>query len=468
MQAGRRGFPLGFLLGLAVATVVAPTARSHDIPNERVDRSIQVTVGPGRLEIAYEVSLSELTLTQDLRALTGTLPGGDRSSWLARYAEVTGPLNAKGLVVAVDGQPVSLSRQGYRLVLEEHPRYTFRYEAAIPEQGSLRVRDLNFVSSEGTSRLGVRGRDGVNISGDNLAGDVEQITVRPVWQLSDEEERRTRQVDVRFASLKMPGGGVLAGGTHSERNAAPSIKQTGQEPESGPKTAGARPRRTTRVSELLDDTLERSWIFLGLLALVLGAAHAIQPGHGKTLVTAAALGPQARLYQPVLLGLATTLTHMGSVLLVALALWLTGATQVETVHTGLARCAGFVIASAGFWRIGRYVGGYDEHEIVEHRTEGMSHLEVLGLGIAGGLVPCWDAVGLVVLAAALGRLGEGVALVLAFSAGMAFVLVVVGWLAWKFKARVFGLDREPKWQRRLGLACGMILSAIGLYLFLQA
>ena len=109
--------------------------RSHDIPNQRVDRSIQVTLGPGRLEIDYEVSLSELTLTQDLRALTGTLPGGDRSAWLALYAEVTGPLNAKGLAVTVDGQPVILSGQGYDLVVEEHPRYTFHFEAAIPRAG---------------------------------------------------------------------------------------------------------------------------------------------------------------------------------------------------------------------------------------------------------------------------------------------------------------------------------------------
>ena len=52
-----------------------PAARAHDIPNQRVDRSIQVTLGPGRLEIDYEVSLSELTLTQDLRALDGYVAG---------------------------------------------------------------------------------------------------------------------------------------------------------------------------------------------------------------------------------------------------------------------------------------------------------------------------------------------------------------------------------------------------------
>ena len=60
--------------------------------------------------------------------------------------------------------------------------------------------------------------------------------------------------------------------------------------------------------------------------------------------------------------------------------------------------------------------------------------ELLGLGLAGGLVPCWDAVGLIVLATALGRLGTGVILVVAFGAGMAGVLVAVGLLAGRLKA----------------------------------
>ena len=50
-------------------------AHAHDIPNARVDRSIQVSLDPGRLEIDYEVSLSELTLTRDLRMLVGSCPG---------------------------------------------------------------------------------------------------------------------------------------------------------------------------------------------------------------------------------------------------------------------------------------------------------------------------------------------------------------------------------------------------------
>ena len=98
---------------------------------------------------------------------------------------------------------------------------------------------------------------------------------------------------------------------------------------------------------------------------------------------------------------------------------------------------------------------------------GRGSLGLIGLGLAGGLVPCWDAVGLLVLAAALGRLAEGIGLVLAFSAGMAAVLVAVGGLAWRLKSAVVGLDRNPAWQRRLGIASGVLLAGIGLMLFVQ-
>src|SRR5436305_784347 len=91
---------------LLIPFLVNASAWAHDIPNARVDRSIQATIHRGRLAIDYEVSLSELTLTQDLRALIGTLPGADRQEWFDRYGRETAPLNAKGLLVHVDGKPI--------------------------------------------------------------------------------------------------------------------------------------------------------------------------------------------------------------------------------------------------------------------------------------------------------------------------------------------------------------------------
>jgi nickel/cobalt transporter (NicO) family protein len=461
--------PIDFWIGmfLVLTLLSRQAARGHDIPNQRVDRSIQATLRPGKLEIDYEVSLTELTLTQDLRSLIGSLPGGDRSQWLARYGQVTGPLDAKGFLISCDGKPVLLSMRTFDLVVEEHPRYTFHFEAGLPEHGRLHIQDTNYVSSEGTSRLAVRARDGLTIEGDELPVDVEDIPVRPVWQLSDEEERRTKKVELTF---RAPSVSLVP---HQTKPGELGSTEPVEIPSTfGTRESQSRPReslgRTEQLSRLLDRGSAASWFGLLLVAAGLGAIHAIQPGHGKTLVSAIALGPEARWYQPALLGVVTTTAHTGSVLLIASILWWTGATQVASLHRGLAQTAGFAIAAGGFWRLGRYLGKWGEHPHEDDlRPRALCLGSLLGLGLAGGLVPCWDAVGLVVLSAALGRLGAGVLLVIAFGVGMAAVLVGVGLLAARFKSAMRLSARGEVWESRLGLASGAILAGIGLVFFLQ-
>jgi ABC-type nickel/cobalt efflux system permease component RcnA len=449
---------------MAAATVLVtcgtPGASAHDIPNQRVDRSIQVSVHPRRLEVDYEVSLTELTLTQDLRALEGNLPGADREEWLARYAIVTGPLNAKGILISIDGRPAALQAQGYDLVVEEHPRYTFHFAVAISGPGRVSVHDTNYVSSEGTSRLAVRGLGGVVVSGDDLPADVNQIPIRSVWQLSDKEEQRTKKV---VFEVHMP----ASNRAEAQEARGPDVAASGTLSKPTQRSESSNPPRFDRISRLLGENTRWPWLTLAAMALALGAVHALQPGHGKTMLTAVALGPGARFYQPPLLGLATTLAHTGSVLVIAAVLWYTGATRVEAFHSGLTQAAGFGIAAAGFWRFGRQLGGHNQHAHNAAMSAAAGNLAVLGLGLAGGLVPCWDAVGLLVLAAALGRLAEGVGLVLIFSAGMAATLVTLGFLTWKVKASTIGVDVDPRWQRGLGLSSSIILSAIGLLLFFQ-
>src|SRR5262249_19705442 len=120
------------------------------------------------------------------------------------YARVTGPLNAKGFLVTVDGVAADLLLQGYRLVVEEHPRYTFHLATRIPAQGRLSLRDTNYAASEGTSRLAVRGRDGILIQGYDGPAEVEQVPIRPLWELSDDEERRPREIAVYFRCARQP------------------------------------------------------------------------------------------------------------------------------------------------------------------------------------------------------------------------------------------------------------------------
>jgi nickel/cobalt transporter (NicO) family protein len=457
MQPIRRSVELLFWVA-AFSSSPFPFALAHDIPNERIDRSIQVSLSPGQITIDYEVSLTELTLTQDLRRLIGNLPGADRQAWLARYGQETGPLNAKGMLITVDGEPALLSMKSFDLLVEEHPRFTFHLTGQIPARGRLRVHDTNYVSSEGTSRLAIRGQAGVVVAGDSLPGDVAQIAIRPVWALSDDEERRTKQVVVEYRAAELSEALPVNRSSTVPRAVAPATKPAASE-------QSPTFDRQWRLYRLLDETSKASWLMLGLIALLLGAAHAIQPGHGKTLVTAVALGPGVRFYQPAILGLATTLAHVGSVLSIAAVLWYTGATRVGTAHQALTKVAGFVIGAAGLWRIGRSLGGYLEHDDHELPSTAVNARNLIGLGLAGGAVPCWDAVALLLLAAAVGRLAAGIALVMAFSAGMAIVLVVVGVLAMKLKRATLGMEPQGRSRRALGLACGGILALIGCSLF---
>ena len=81
-------------------------------------------------------------------------------------------------------------------------------------------------------------------------------------------------------------------------------------------------------------------------------------------------------------------------------------------------------------------------------------------------MPCWDAVGLLVLCAAIGRLAAGVFLVVSFGVGMACVLVTVGIAAGWLKSALRLSVRARGWESRLGLASGLMLATIGLVFFL--
>jgi nickel/cobalt exporter len=452
------------LMVLTLAFVPTLQTRGHDIPNARVDRSIQATLFPGRLAIDYEVSLSELTLTQDLRMLIGVVPGADRRDWFESYGRETGPLNARGLLVAVDRRPLELSFRGFDLTVEEHPRFLFHFDVDIPRRGRLTIQDTNYAASEGTSRLAIRGREGVSFRGDDLPPDVETIPIRPLWQLSDAEERRTKQVAIEYAAPSSPPTAAVV--PSPGRTAAP-LPSSRNRPDPG----GVSGSGSSRLTRLLDRTAALPLFGLLSMAFGLGAVHALQPGHGKTLVAATVLDERGTWLRGALLAVSTTLMHTGSVLLVALGLWWTHSSRYGQIHLGLAHLAGGLIAGIGLWRLGRHLADLGEHDagsldeaVRVGPTPGGG---LIALGIAGGLVPCWDAVVLIVLATATGRLALGVVLLLAFGLGMALVLVAVGVVAGRLRRLVVRGDdarRPSPWERRLGIASGLTLTAIGVYL----
>jgi len=224
----------------------------------------------------------------------------------------------------------------------------------------------------------------------------------------------------------------------------------------------------------------------GLLYLMssfwLGAVHAATPGHGKTIAASYIVGARGRPVDALVLGIFVTLSHTSGIVLVAVLATLGSAWLIpQRVEAYLAVGTGILVIGIGLWmlrsqwdllpiagdeaegRPGR-TGDLDthDHNHGDHAPGAAAHDDahgrdpeyhrhgwgprhthnldaiaqsrprlavLLGLGIAGGLLPDPGALAILLAAIASGRLILGLLTVLVFSLGFASVLVVVGVVA---------------------------------------
>lgn len=280
-------------------------------------------------------------------------------------------------------------------------------------------------------------------------------------------------------------------------------------PSTGPVTA-----TTTLVG--LVKTGEFSPLFLFgafLLSLALGSLHALTPGHGKTLVAAYLIGSRGRSRDAIFLGFVVTLTHTGSVILLgSLTLLATQYILPGLIAPWLEFISGVLVVLFGvnllyqrrqvlidWWRqhsarpqterkrfslqsisIAQPVTGFgvlNIHSVDHHHGHGgHSHLppgdvtwkSLLALGISGGLVPCPDAIAILLVAVAINRILFGMLLIVAFSLGLALVLILIG-LALVQGARLAARnDWLNRFSRYTPIVSALVVSVLGLGLTVSA
>ncbi|HEX9924622.1 MAG TPA: hypothetical protein VGD99_18335 [Anaerolineae bacterium] len=250
--------------------------------------------------------------------------------------------------------------------------------------------------------------------------------------------------------------------------------------------------RQARLTDFLRQTEITPFLLMAVLGLsvVLGGLHALTPGHGKTLVAAYLIGSRGTVKDAVALGGIVTFTHTASVIVIGLLALLASHFIVPNVLApALEILSGILVVTLGLrllWsRWSAYRNGTEAHTHYHHNhhhpgedpsldqahEDGYHHpgleqiklSDLLTLGISGGLVPCPEALGIMLIAIGLNRIALGLGLVVAFSFGLAAILIIIGVLLVRSKSLLDRMGRVgTRWQTLLPVVSAVIVTLLGL------
>jgi ABC-type nickel/cobalt efflux system permease component RcnA len=250
-------------------------------------------------------------------------------------------------------------------------------------------------------------------------------------------------------------------------------------------------------------------------ALLLGAVHALSPGHGKTIVGAYLIGSRGTARHAAFLGLTVTITHTLGVfvlgfaalyasrfivperlfpilsLVSALLVLIMGvvllAQRARTARQALSRHPiapqvfqpvmqaaagqgrGLLLAQRGA-EVWHSHGGGPMHSHLPPGAAGekITWRSLLALGISGGLVPCPSAMVLLLAAVALNKTAYGMLLVVAFSLGLALTLTLIGLAFLYARNRLRPARAGSRWQQLLPMFSAAMITVLGIGLVFAA
>ena len=202
--------------------------------------------------------------------------------------------------------------------------------------------------------------------------------------------------------------------------------------------------------------------------------HALSPGHGKTVVAAYLVGNRGTARHALFLGGVVTFTHtIGVFLLGFVTLYLSRYVVPERLYPWVGFISGLTILAIGaslfHQRLGHHLdhdhgSGGHSHEM----PEGITFRNLLALGFSGGIVPCPSALVVLLSAIALHRVGIGLLFIVAFSLGLASVLVGIGILVVRAGRFLSRFDSSRAAARYFPILSAAIISVIGLAVAIQS
>ncbi|MEO8108308.1 MAG: sulfite exporter TauE/SafE family protein [Actinomycetes bacterium] len=506
----RRLFIVAFVM-VTTALGMALPASAHPLGNFSVNHANDIVVSPSEVRITHVVDLAEIPTVQAMPAIDGNQDQVASIAELGAFATERCAADAGELTLTVGGSPVTLRGGASAAALSEGQAglNTLRVECelsgevAIDGASSLQFVDAAAAESTGWSEVTLRA-DEVTLT------DADVPTTSPTAALTVyPSDRESSPMRISGATSEVsPGGAPLV--VSSDR---------------ADQAEGFAPLQW--AAEVLGRTSSAATGPLGMvlalvIALVVGAAHALAPGHGKSLVAFALAGREERAGRAALtVGVTVTATHTASVLVLGLVVAGSATVVPAGIYPALSLITGVVIVGMGgvLLRNALRGGGHGHahpHEgdpgsgyshVAGHshpHTHGHSHdneaphavttlvaphdnvpassIELprarrgvlVALGVTGGLLPSPSAVVVLLAAVAAGRAWYGVLLVLAFGVGMAVTLAGVGFAVLRGQQRLLAMaERSPRASftrvlRWVPVATASVVLAVGMFMVAAA
>ncbi len=460
-----------------------------------------------KVQVHYRLEVDELTaVMEDMAPFIDRIDfaafRNKRTEFYKEYTRLYAPIFANNLLVRVNQKTLNLHgvKKGHFLQDEKgtplgHLRCDFVFESQFPvESGQVykfTFREGNFEEKIGLMVASLWANEGLKISNKKEAGPTLKTAPPTQWQPGDEETLRTVAADLAppgfFWTLGMekplPIELVKVEKEHSNSAALKKPVDPTAEKKSSPSEKHDADSHSSGLFSLFMDTDYSIGVLL-ILSAVFGALHALTPGHGKTLVAAYLVGERGTAWHALVLGLVTTLTHTGVVLLIALGLLFIPESMDQELREALQFLLGLgmglIVIGLGFWLLLCRLSGKADHVHWggtghHHHHNGQEAPQIDGkryagwwgiivLGMSGGIVPCWDAVVMLFVAIGMGLFWLALPLLLSFSAGLAGVLIAIGLLVVYVRRFAQSKWRGGKLLRVLPLLSAVVIMAMGFWL----
>jgi ABC-type nickel/cobalt efflux system permease component RcnA len=415
------------LVAMPIAILVAAQAFGHPMGNFSISHYAGIGIRTDSVELEYLIDMAEIPTFQEMQK---------SDTHTKAYLESKAAEFAQGLSVTVDGKRAALKPVSQNVIFPQGAgnlptmKMGFVYRAALPETCRAKAceisySDANFPDRAGWKEIVVSIGKGVRREGPELfkVDRSAHLTDYPTDLIDSPPQDLSAKVS--FAVVPPPPAPKAA------PQVAPEPRMTTTAPVRLQANKQTPPRNA--FTELMTHR-EISFGFALLAALIaagLGALHAMEPGHGKTIVAAYLVGSKGTARHAVLLGLIVTVSHTAGVyLLGAVTLYAQKYIMPDRLYPYLGVLSGILIAGMGIYILLKRLAG-DEFSAHIHGAGGHSHgvpgkRQLLVLGITGGMVPCPAALVVLLSAVALHRVGFGLFLIVAFSLGLATVLIGMG------------------------------------------